>query len=92
MNANLKVPHMGWNLASPSIPSLLTKKIKNDCRYYFVHSFCVKVDNPNHSIMKTHYGIVFDSGVGCNNIYGVQFHPEKSHQFGMQILENFSKI
>lgn len=88
----LKVPHMGWNVAIPSSPSLLTNGVGDEPRYYFVHSFRVHVDNPAHSIMRTHYGLDFDSAICRDNIYGVQFHPEKSHRFGMQILKNFSQL
>ena len=88
----LKVPHMGWNVALPNRPTRLTAQLGDEPRYYFVHSYCVHVDDPAHSIMKTHYGIDFDSAIGRNNIYGVQFHPEKSHRFGMQILKNFAEL
>ena len=88
----LKVPHMGWNVALPNTPSRLTAQVGDEPRYYFVHSYCVHVDDPSHSLMKTHYGIDFDSAIGHRNIYGVQFHPEKSHRFGMQILKNFAEL
>lgn len=88
----LKVPHMGWNISLPNTPSLLTANVGDEPRYYFVHSYCVHVDDPDHSLMKTHYGIDFDSAIGYKNIYGVQFHPEKSHRFGMQILKNFAEL
>lgn len=88
----LKVPHMGWNIAKPNTPSRLTAQVGDEPRYYFVHSYCVHVDDPAHSLMKTHYGIDFDSAIGHRNIYGVQFHPEKSHRFGMQILKNFADL
>lgn len=88
----LKVPHMGWNVAMPNTLSRLTAQVADEPRYYFVHSYCVHVDDPAHSLMKTHYGIDFDSAIGRNNIYGVQFHPEKSHRFGMQILKNFAEL
>ncbi len=88
----LKVPHMGWNVALPNMPSLLTAQLGDEPRFYFVHSYCVHVDNSAHSLMKTHYGIAFDSAIGHDNIYGVQFHPEKSHRFGMQILKNFAEL
>jgi len=91
-HATLKVPHMGWNIAKPVRPSLLTKGVDKEPRYYFVHSYCVHVDNPEDSLMRTHYGLDFDSAIGHENIYGVQFHPEKSHRFGMQILMNFAKL
>jgi glutamine amidotransferase len=88
----LKVPHMGWNVALPNTPSLLTAQVGEAPRYYFVHSYYVHVDDPAHSLMRTHYGIDFDSAIGRDNIYGVQFHPEKSHRFGMQILKNFVEL
>ena len=88
----LKVPHMGWNVASPNTESRLTAQVGAEPRYYFVHSYCVHVDDPVHSLMRTHYGIDFDSAIGQDNIYGVQFHPEKSHRFGMQILKNFAEL
>jgi imidazole glycerol-phosphate synthase subunit HisH len=87
-----KVPHMGWNIAQPTARSPLTMGVGNEPRYYFVHSYCVHVTDPAHSLMRTHYGIDFDSAIGTDNIYGVQFHPEKSHQFGMRILKNFSAL
>lgn len=88
----LKVPHMGWNVATPVKASPLTDAIGDDPRYYFVHSYYVLADAPNHSLMKTHYGLDFDSAIGRDNIFGVQFHPEKSHLFGQRILENFARI
>tara|TARA_R110000772_G_scaffold124985_6_gene231622 strand:+ start:1058 stop:1666 length:609 start_codon:yes stop_codon:yes gene_type:complete len=91
-NSDLKVPHMGWNVAQPQTPSELTVDVGIEPRYYFVHSYCVHVDDPAHSLMQTHYGIHFDSAIGRDNIYGMQFHPEKSHRFGMQILKNFAAL
>ena len=87
-----KVPHMGWNVASPVRKSPLTLEVGKEARYYFVHSFCVHVEIPEQSIMKTNYAGVFDSAIARDNIYGVQFHPEKSHRFGMQFLKNFSNL
>jgi glutamine amidotransferase len=88
----LKVPHMGWNIAMPVNKSTIARDIQDDARFYFVHSYCVHVDDTKHAIMRTHYGCVFDSAIGYENIYGVQFHPEKSHRFGMEILRNFASI
>ena len=88
----LKVPHMGWNSVYESNSSYLTKDLPEDLRFYFVHSYYVKVGNEKNSILKTDYGIVFDSAIQRDNIFGVQFHPEKSHKFGMKLLENFAKL
>jgi glutamine amidotransferase len=89
---SFKVPHVGWNSAKPTKYELMTSDVNDETRFYFVHSYYVKVENPNHSLMQTNYGITFDSGVIKDNIRGVQFHPEKSHKFGMKLLRNFSEL
>jgi glutamine amidotransferase len=91
---DLKIPHMGWNTSLPRIKNTLTKNIDSDSRYYFVHSYCVKVESESSRMMTTNYGVEFDSGIVNDegNIYGVQFHPEKSHKFGMKIYQNFIEI
>lgn len=91
-NSGLKVPHMGWNVVYPSTDSPLTKKLPEESRFYFVHSYYVKVASEENSILKTNYGIKFDAAIQKENIYGAQFHPEKSHKFGMQLLKNFGEI
>jgi len=88
----LKVPHMGWNIALPAMSSALTSDLGEEPRYYFVHSYYVTADEPAHSIMRTHYGLDFDSAIGKDNIFGVQFHPEKSHRFGLRLLNNFAEL
>ena len=88
----LKVPHMGWNVASPMITHPLFSGLLDLSRYYFVHSYYVSVDHTKYSFMHSNYGIRFDSAIGSDNIFGVQFHPEKSHRYGMQILENFAGL
>lgn len=88
----LKVPHMGWNQVKPVTPCLLTAGLPEESRYYFVHSYHVKADKDENSILRTTYGLEFDSGIHADNIYGTQFHPEKSHRFGMELLKNFSRI
>jgi len=88
----LKVPHMGWNIARSNSDSKLMLNVIDESRYYFVHSYYVHVEDQTNSLMKTNYGIEFDSAIGKENIYGVQFHPEKSHRYGMQILQNFAKL
>ena len=91
-NKILKVPHMGWNTTKIMYQNSLTNNINENARYYFVHSYYVKVDQKKFSLMKTNYGIDFDSAILKDNIFGVQFHPEKSHKFGIEILKNFSKL
>src|ERR1035437_6185018 len=80
----LKVPHMGWNGVVVQQESPLTESLPAESRYYFVHSFYIRVEDERDAILKTTYGIEFDSGIRHENIYGVQFHPEKSHKFGMK--------
>lgn len=89
---NLKVPHMGWNFARKSSENKLTQKFEEHCRFYFVHSYKVLVEDESHSMLKTQYGCEFESGISRDNIYGVQFHPEKSHKFGMSLLKSFAEI
>jgi glutamine amidotransferase len=90
---NLKVPHMGWNIVEEVNPSPLTKDFPEEPRFYFVHSYYVKANDEKNVLMRTPYGLKFDSVVSNNeNIYGAQFHPEKSHKFGMQLLRNFSQL
>ena len=86
-----KVPHMGWNICKARLPSPLTTGIEDQIRYYFVHSYYV-VEHSENSIMTTNYEFEFDSVIGKGNIFGVQFHPEKSHKFGMQLLKNFIEL
>ncbi|HEX6361929.1 MAG TPA: imidazole glycerol phosphate synthase subunit HisH [Albitalea sp.] len=88
----LKVPHMGWNVVTPTRACALTEGLPPEPRYYFVHSYYVEVDDPADSILKAEYGVAFDAAVHRDNIYGAQFHPEKSHRFGMQLLSNFARI
>ena len=87
----VKIPHMGWNVAMSNSDSPLFSGI-SDSRYYFVHSYYVSVKNPKHSLTRTKYGIEFDSSIGRDNVFGVQFHPEKSHRYGMAVLKNFAEF
>jgi imidazole glycerol-phosphate synthase subunit HisH len=90
----MKVPHMGWNEVQPNFNSPLFEDFEKleDIRYYHVHSYFVELENADLEISKTFYGIPFTSGFQNGNIYGVQFHPEKSHKFGLKMLSNFAKI
>lgn len=90
--SGLKVPHMGWNVVTPSRRSPLTEDLPDESRFYFVHSYCVRVEDEADSILKTVYGVDFDAGIQRSNIFGVQFHPEKSHRFGMKLLSNFARL
>jgi glutamine amidotransferase len=89
---NLRIPHMGWNYVKVTSNIDLTKKIDNNYKFYFVHSYYVSLDDKSSIILSTNYGIDFCSAYKYGNIFGVQFHPEKSHRFGMQMLTNFIKI
>ncbi len=86
---SVKVPHMGWNTVASLKPHPLTQGLENDARFYFVHSYHVVCANPEDELLSTVYGIPFVSAIGKGNITGVQFHPEKSHKFGMTMFRNF---
>ncbi len=88
----IKIPHMGWNSVNVISPNPLVKNMHSESRFYFVHSYYVKCNNDDNVIGKTDYGIEFASIICKENIFGCQFHPEKSHKFGMQILRNFSEL
>ncbi|MCL2345161.1 MAG: imidazole glycerol phosphate synthase subunit HisH [Desulfobulbus sp.] len=84
----LKVPHMGWNTVRQR-PHALWSGIADDARFYFVHSYCVQHDDPALTTATTDYGLPFTCAVGRDNIFAVQFHPEKSARDGLQLLKNF---
>ena len=91
---NFKVPHMGWNNIAisyqPSAISLkILKGVPNNSYMYFVHSYYAVPKDKKDILTTTDYGIKFASGVRKDNIYGLQFHPEKSQELGLKILENF---
>lgn len=93
VDLNLRIPHMGWNNVTPTGNlSPLTKNIDADSRFYFVHSYFMLPDDPADVMFRTQYGIDFSSGVSKGNISGVQFHPEKSHRFGRQLLAEFAGL
>jgi glutamine amidotransferase len=87
-----KIPHMGWNEVTISNSCTLTQGFQNEIRFYFVHSYFVRAENESDSMMKCNYGVDFDAAVQHENIYGAQFHPEKSHRFGMLFLKNFVSL
>jgi imidazole glycerol-phosphate synthase subunit HisH len=85
-----KVPHMGWNNVYSIKENLLLKDIETDPRFYFVHTYHLKCKDAADELMYATYGYDFCCGLQKNNIYGAQFHPEKSHSFGMKLLYNFA--
>lgn len=85
-----KVPHMGWNLATPTQVHPMFAGFDAPPRFYFVHSYYMSCDADENVLATTHHGIDFASAIVRDNVAGVQFHPEKSHKFGMQLLRNFA--
>jgi glutamine amidotransferase len=87
-----KLPHMGWNDVSPITGHPLFKGLEQDAIFYFLHSYFFKCNKQEDSIAISDYGISFTSAVNSNNVYGIQFHPEKSHQYGEKLLHNFAQL
>jgi len=87
----LRVPHMGWNKVDFS-ENDLSKNLIHKNKFYFVHRYFFVPRKPSHSAGNTTYGLKFSSFINKDNIYGVQFHPEKSHKYGMLLLENFKNL
>ena len=83
---------MGWNLVERSTDSPLTAGLSYESRIYYVHSYQVQVEDQRDSILKAEYGLRFDAAIQRGNIYGAQFHPEKSHRFGMTFLKAFADL
>ena len=88
----LKVPHMGWNQLITTRPSALLDELSPESYAYFVHSYYCVPKNPDDVLVTANYGIPFCAGVQRNNIFAVQFHPEKSQSTGLRILSNFLKM
>jgi imidazole glycerol-phosphate synthase subunit HisH len=85
-----KVPHMGWNYVVPHTSSALFQGVETPARFYFAHSYYFECEQASDAIAMTPYGSPFASVIQREKVWGVQFHPEKSHRFGMQILRNFA--
>ena len=88
----LKVPHMGWNVVRAASPNLLIPRTEEEQRFYFVHSYQVVPDDPSVVVGTADYGGEFCAAFQKDNIFGVQFHPEKSHRFGMALMKRFVEL
>jgi len=93
-NPRFKIPHMGWNVVKSVKESALLSGFQQftDPRFYFVHSYYVENRSQSNTLLTTNYGHEFTSGFELDNIAGVQFHPEKSHKYGLMLLKNFGEI
>jgi imidazole glycerol phosphate synthase, glutamine amidotransferase subunit len=86
-----KIPHMGWNSLNQEQPSRLLEGIPNESYFYFVHSFYAVPSEKQDVTATSDYGVVFPAVVGKDNVWGAQFHPEKSSPWGLTLLTNFGK-
>lgn len=85
----LKVPHMGWNTVTINKEHPVLRDSDDQPRYYFVHSYHAVCENKQDILLESDYGYTFVAAVANENVCGVQFHPEKSHRFGMKLLKNY---
>lgn len=92
LSSSQKIPHMGWSPVFNFGTSRLFNEMYEDPKFYFVHSYHLQLDSKQDVLVEASYGYAFAAGIEHDNIVGVQFHPEKSHKYGMKILENFSKL
>tara|TARA_B100001559_G_scaffold317819_1_gene323677 strand:- start:232 stop:831 length:600 start_codon:yes stop_codon:yes gene_type:complete len=89
---DIPLPHMGWNTVDILKKDPLLKEIPNNSEFYFLHSFYFQNKNTESTLCNTNYNYLFSSIIKKNNVYGIQFHPEKSHETGKKILINFHNI
>lgn len=89
---SISIPHMGWNDVKQLQVNGLFQGLGPEARFYFLHSYYFHADKPEDIVAVTDYGGEFICTVNSGNVFGVQFHPEKSHQWGIRLLENFAKI
>jgi glutamine amidotransferase len=89
VNANLRIPHMGWNSVNIKKESRLFYEMYENPIFYFVHSYHIVCNNAEDVLTTTSYGYEFTSSLQRENIFGTQFHPEKSHKYGLRLMKNF---
>jgi len=92
LDKKYRIPHMGWNDVEIKKKSHLFKDIPNEPCFYFVHSFHLTVENREDILTETEYGYCFTSAIEHENIFALQYHPEKSHKFGMSVMKNFVEL
>ena len=90
--STMRIPHMGWNTIKSRNSNGLLKGLENSSRFYFLHSYYFKCNRSEDVIATTNYNVEFVSGINSENVFGVQFHPEKSHEWGIKLLKNFSML
>jgi len=91
-SSDLPIPHMGWNYIYVKKENPLIRNLDENARFYFVHSYYFSCNKKEDVLSESLYGITFTSSIARENIFGVQFHPEKSHKYGMNVLQNFAEL
>ncbi|MFN7093228.1 MAG: imidazole glycerol phosphate synthase subunit HisH [Allorhizobium sp.] len=91
-NPGLRVPHMGWNEVKMCKNNSIVADMAEETRFYFAHSYHISCDNPADVLLECAYGRPFPAAIASGNLVAAQFHPEKSHRFGMWLLRNFAEI
>lgn len=91
-NLGIRIPHMGWNYVEAKKNTTLSKVNDEEQRFYFVHSYYMNAHDQEDVLFETNYGTNFASGLNKNNIYACQFHPEKSHKYGISLMKKFLSL
>ena len=91
-SGKLAIPHMGWSDVKSVRPHILLETEELEPRFYFAHSYHIQCNDPSLTIGTAHHGYGFTAAIASRNVMGVQFHPEKSHIFGMRLLRNFCEL
>ena len=90
--AGLMLPHLGWNDVMPVASAPLFSQLESNARFYFLHSYYLECERPQEVAAMCGYGLDFACAVSAGHVHGVQFHPEKSHHYGTQLLKNFATV